>query len=175
MATLTGIVTDPANAVVAGATIRATHIDTGTVLTAVSSATGNYNITQMPIGRYTITLEVPGFKIYRREGLTLSAAQILALEIALEVGTANEAVTVTGEASLLKTEEATIAQNVTVSQMQNLPLLPVNGATGAIAAFGFRDPYGLARLLPGVQYTANSVMVINGKNTATTQYRIEGQ
>jgi hypothetical protein len=175
LATLTGVVTDPSNAVVAGATIQATHIDTGTVLTAVSSATGNYTISQMPIGRYTVAAEVTGFKTYRREGLSLSAAQILGLDITLEVGTPAESVTVNAEASLLKTESGAIAHNVTVSQMQNLPLLPVNGATGAIAAFGFRDPYGIAQLIPGVQYTANSAMVVNGMGTATAQYRIEGQ
>ncbi len=120
-------------------------------------------------------VEVPGFKTYRREGLTLNAAQVLGMDIALEVGAAAESVTVNEEASLLKTETGAIAHNVTVSQMQNLPLLPVNGATGAVAAFGFRDPYGLAQLIPGVQYTANSQMVINGQGTATAQYRIEGQ
>ena len=65
LATLTGVVTDPTNAVVAGSTIRATHIETGTVLTAVSSAAGNYAITQMPIGRYTVTTEAAGFKTYQ--------------------------------------------------------------------------------------------------------------
>ena len=62
LATLTGVVTDPTNTVVSGATIRATHVDTGTVLTAATSATGNYTITQLPIGRYTATVEVTGFK-----------------------------------------------------------------------------------------------------------------
>jgi hypothetical protein len=129
----------------------------------------------MPIGRYTVTAEVAGFKTYRREGLALSAAQVLGMDITLEVGAAAESVTVSEEASLLKTETGAIAHNVTLSQMQDLPLLPVNGATGAVAAFGFRDPYGLAQLIPGVQYTANSVMVINGMGTASAQYRIEGQ
>ncbi len=175
LATLTGIVTDPGNAVIPNATIRATHVETGTVLTATSSGTGNYRIPEMPIGGYTLTVEAPGFKAYRREGLTLSAAQILGLDVALEVGAASESVTVTEEASLLNTENGAIAHNVTVSQMQNLPLLPVNGATGAVAAFGFRDPYGIAQMIPGVQYTANSVMVVNGMATASVQYRIEGQ
>jgi hypothetical protein len=175
LATLTGVVTDPASAVVAGATIHATHVDTGTVLTATTSGTGNYLITQMPIGRYTLTVEVTGFKTYRREGLTLSAAQVLGLDVALEVGSAAESVTVNAEAPLLKTETGAIAHNVTVSQMQNLPLLPVNGATGAIAAFGFRDPYGVAQLIPGVQYAASSQMVINGMTSNSAQYRIEGQ
>jgi hypothetical protein len=175
LATLTGVVTDPTGAVVAGVTVRANHTETGTVLTAVSSATGNYNISQMPIGRYTVTAELAGFKTYQREGLNLSAAQVLGLDIVLEVGAATESVTVTADASLLKTETGAVAHNVTVSQMQNLPLLPVNGATGSVAAFGFRDPYGIAQMIPGVQYSVNIQMVINGMGTNTAQYRIEGQ
>ncbi|MBZ5577925.1 MAG: TonB-dependent receptor [Acidobacteriia bacterium] len=175
LATLTGIVTDPAGAVVPGVTIRATHRETGTVLSAVASSTGNYILTQMPIGGYTLTVEAAGFKTYRREGLTLAAAQVLGLDVALEIGATTDSVTVNAEASLLTTEEASIAHNVTVSQMQNLPLLPLNGGVGSIAAFGFRDPYGLAQLIPGVQYSVNSVMVIDGKSTNSVQYRIEGQ
>ena len=175
LATLTGTVSDQSGAIVGNVEVKARHIDTGQILTMATTSTGNYSITQMPIGAYEVTVETPGFKTYRREGIALAAAQVLRLDITLEVGAPTDAITVTGEASLLETESGAIAHNITVSQMQDLPILPVNGATGAIAAFGFRDPYGLAQLIPGVQYTANSVMVINGMGTATAQYRIEGQ
>ena len=175
LATLTGTVTDQTGAVVPGATVSARHVDTGRVLKVTTSSTGNYSVPQMPIGGYEVTVEATGFKTYRREGLTLSAAQVLALDVTLEVGTTADAVTVTADASLLDTENAAIAHDVTVSQLQNLPLLPLNGAVGSIAAFGFRDPYGLAQLIPGVQYSVNSVMVIDGKTTSSVQYRIEGQ
>ena len=175
LATLTGTVTDQTGAVVPDIAVSALHVDTGQVLKVTTSSTGNYAISQMPIGAYLITAEATGFKTYRREGLTLSAAQVLRMDISLEVGASTESVTVAAEAPLLNTENASIIHNVTVSQMQNLPLLPVNGATNAIAAFGFRDPYGLAQLLPGVQYSANFVMSVNGKASGTSQYRIEGQ
>ncbi len=175
LATLTGTVSDPSGSAAPNVQVIATHIDTGTVLTGTTSSTGNYTITQMPIGRYQIAVEATGFKTYRREGLDLAAAQTLRMDVALELGATSDSVTVNEEATLLNTENGAIAHNVTVSQMQNLPLLPVNGATGAVAAFGFRDPYGIAQMVPGVQYTANNVMVINGMGTATAQYRVEGQ
>lgn len=175
LATLTGTITDQTGAVVPNVPIKATHVDTGTVLLGTTSATGNYSIPQMPIGRYEISVEAPGFKSFRREGVNLAAAQTLRLDVSMEVGATSESVTVNAEASLLKTETAELVHNITVSQMQNLPLLPVNGATGSIAAFGFRDPYGIAQMLPGVQYSVNSQMVINGMSTASAQYRIEGQ
>jgi hypothetical protein len=175
LATLTGTITDSSGSVIPNVPVRARHVDTGQILATTTSDTGNYAITQLPIGKYEIKVEAAGFKTLNREGITLAAEQTLRLDMTLEVGAATESVTVTGEASLLKTETGEMVQNITVSQMQDLPILPVNGATGAIAAFGFRDPYGLAQLLPGVQYTANSVMIINGMGTATAQYRVEGQ
>ena len=131
LATLTGTITDQTGAVVPNAPVKAVHVDTGTVLLGTTSATGNYSIPQMPIGRYEISVEAPGFKTFRREGVTLAAAQTLRLDVSMEVGSAAEAITVNADASLLKTENGELAQNITVSQMQNLPLLPVNGAAAA--------------------------------------------
>lgn len=175
LASLTGTVTDQTGAVVAAVTVNARHVATGTTLTAITSSTGNYTIAQMPIGGYEISVESSGFKTFRRTGLNLAAAQTLRLDAALEVGTAAESVTVTADASLLKTETGELAHNVTISQMQNLPLLPVNGATGAVAAIGFRDPYAVALLIPGVQYSASATMIVNGNPSGSAQYRIEGQ
>jgi hypothetical protein len=175
LATLTGTITDQSGAVAPGIAVQAVHVDTGSVLTGTTSQTGNYAISQMPIGRYRVTVEAPGFKTFRREGLSLAATQVLRLDVTLEVGAATEAVTVTAEASLLKTENGAVAHNITVSQMQNLPLLPVNGAVGSVAAYGFRDPYGVALLIPGVQYSPSSDMVINGTPNASVNYVLEGQ
>jgi hypothetical protein len=147
LATLTGTVTDQTGAVVPNVPVKAVHLDTGTVLSGVTSATGNYTISQMPIGRYQITVEATGFKTFRREGISLAAAQTLRIDVSMEVGATSDSVTVNADASLLKTETAGLVQNVTLSQIQNLSL-PVNGATGSVAAFGFRDPYGLALMIP---------------------------
>ncbi|MEP6962340.1 MAG: carboxypeptidase-like regulatory domain-containing protein, partial [Acidobacteriota bacterium] len=57
LATLTGTVTDPSGAILANVTVSALHVDTGTVLGGATSSTGSYTIAQMPIGRYSITVE----------------------------------------------------------------------------------------------------------------------
>ena len=77
LATLTGTITDQTGAVVPNVPVKAVHVDTGTVLSGVTSATGNYSISQMPIGRYQVTVEATGFKTFRREGVNLAAAQTL--------------------------------------------------------------------------------------------------
>src|SRR5262245_8181975 len=100
-ATITGTVTDPAGAVVANAPMELRGTETGSVYPAVSSATGNYTFTQIPVGAYELSVTVPGFKRYVRQNIRVQAAQVLGLDIGLEVGAATESVTVSAEVSLL--------------------------------------------------------------------------
>ena len=57
VATLTGTVTDPSGASIADVTVQAKQTETGTILTAVTSETGNYTIVQLPVGPYEVTIE----------------------------------------------------------------------------------------------------------------------
>ena len=133
-ATITGTITDATGAVLANATVSARNLENGQVSTAASSETGNYSILQLPIGDYDLTIAVTGFKTYTHTNFHLAAAQVMREDVTLEVGQTTESVTVTAEASLLKTETTTVAQNVTLAQLNNLPVLGV-GTTGS----GFRD------------------------------------
>ncbi|MCU1335841.1 MAG: Cna B-type protein [Bryobacterales bacterium] len=173
--TITGVVTDPTRAVVANAAIEVKNTETGVVYRAVSTDTGNFTVTQVPIGRYELTAIVRGFKKYSRRILTLSAAQVMRIDIPLEVGSATEAVTVTSEATLLKTENSELAHNVTIKQLNNLPILGVNGGGLNSSSSGFRDPFSLTQLIPGTQYTASNALVVNGAPNNTEQIRVEGQ
>jgi hypothetical protein len=172
--TITGTVTDPSGAVISDAQIKITNLATGFTFTAVSTSTGNYAAPQLPVGTYELVATMPGFKTYTRAGLNLAAAQQMRIDVPLEVGAAGESVTVTAEATLLKTESGDLVHNVTVSQMTNLPILSVGG-TGTGASSGFRDPFALAQMIPGVNYTPNLTMIINGNPDDTMQIRIEGQ
>jgi hypothetical protein len=171
--TITGTINDPAGAVVAGATVVAKNIETGIQYQGASTATGNYTITQLPPGPYQITVTVRGFKTYTRSGLTVQVAQVVPLDIALEVGSSTETVTVQAEATLLKTESGDLAHNITVESLDNLPILGIGGANAGSS--GIRNPYGLALLVPGTVYNANFTMVVNGAPGNTAGYRIEGQ
>src|SRR6185503_19611082 len=111
--TITGTVSDPAGAVVANAAIGARNTETGALYSAATTATGNYTIAQLPAGAYEVSVSVPGFKKYNRSGLQILVAQILRVDVALEVGSAAESVTVTEAASLLNTESAEVSHSVT--------------------------------------------------------------
>ena len=174
LANVTGTIADPSGAVIANAPIEIRNLANGQVYASASTGTGNYTVPQLPVGDYEMVITVAGFKTYTHTGFHLAAQQTMREDVRLQVGTATEAVTVTAEASLLKTESSELVHNVTVSQMNNLPILTVGGI-GTSATSGFRDPFALAAMIPGIQYTPNSTMVVNGNPDDTVQIRVEGQ
>jgi hypothetical protein len=173
--TITGTVSDPAGAVVANAAIEARNGETGAVYPVGTSTTGNYTITDLPAGTYSLTITVPGFKKYVRPGLIVQAAQTIRVDAALEVGSATESVTVNAEAPLLKTESGEVSHTVSTETMNALPLLDI-GTNGA----GIRNPYNLLALVPGAYYTppvpgaVGSPDRINGGLTGSESILIEG-
>ncbi len=119
-----------------------------------------------------MTASAAGFKKLIRAGVTVDAGQTLPLDLVLEVGSNSESVTVTAEATLLKTESGDVAHNVTLAQLDDLPILGVGTANAG--SNGIRNPYNSAVFLPGVSYFANFSMIVNGAPTNTAAYRIEG-
>ncbi len=180
LATVTGTISDSTGAVVANAPVSLKNLETGQIRTAASSNTGNYTVSQLPIGDYDLTITVPGFKTYTHSKFHLAASQTMREDVVLEIGQATESVTVAAESSLLKTETTEVAQNVTLSQLNNLPVLAI-GSTNE----GFRDPWASVRLVPGINYLAGSnigagtvacctFMSINGAPSNTYQSRLDG-
>jgi hypothetical protein len=171
--TITGTITDPAGAVVANAMVEAKSIDTGVAYPTQSTSTGNYTIINLPVGNYELTVTVTGFKTYDRKPIIIQAAQVVAVNVPLEVGTTGETVTVTAESTLLKTETGDLVHDITLQQLDELPILGIGTANAGSS--GVRNPFNSVEFLPGVSYTANSVMVVNGAPNNTASYRVEGQ
>src|SRR5262249_54287326 len=170
--TITGTVSDASGAVIPGVNVEVKNAATGVVFTTISTETGNYTAPNLPPGNYAITASLPGFKKYDRTGVSLAAAQVLRLDVSLEVGAAGETIEVAAEASLLKTETGDIAQNITVAQLTDLPILGIGNANAGSS--GVRNPFNTATTVPGVNYTANLTMIVNGAPTNTAAYRLEG-
>src|SRR6476659_6644143 len=84
--TITGVVTDPTGAVVANAPIDVKNTETGVLFRAISTDTGNYTIPQVPLGKYELSATVQGFKKFSRPNITIVGAQVLRVDIPLEVG-----------------------------------------------------------------------------------------
>jgi len=170
--TITGTVTDPAGAVVAAAPVEARNVQTGAVYQAAASTTGNYTLSQLPTGTYELSVTVPGFKKFVRQNIVLPVAQTVRIDVALEVGSAAESVTVTEASPLLKTESGELSHNVRTDQLNNLPVLGI-GASASQA--GIRNPYAVMQLLPGSDWRPDNSVRLNGLPSNTQALRIEGQ
>ena len=130
--TITGTVTDPANAVVPNAAIQVRNQDTGVKFDAGASSTGNYTLANIPVGTYELTVTAAGFKKYVRPGITVDVGGTVRVDAALEVGAATETITVNEEAPLLKTESGEVSHQVEYAKADELPLFTTNGASAAV-------------------------------------------
>ncbi len=170
--TITGTVTDPTGAVIANASVEVRSTDTNVPYPTVTTDTGAYTVLRLPPGPYSVTVSAPGFKKLTRSGLAVDAGQVLPLDLKLDVGSATDSVTVSAEGTLLKAESGDIAHNITLSQLDELPVLGIGTANAG--SNGIRNPFNSAVFLPGVSYFANFNMIINGAPSNTAAYRIEG-
>jgi hypothetical protein len=177
--TITGTISDPTGAVVANAAIEARNVATGAVYPVASSGTGNYTIAQLPAGGYELTVTVAGFKKFVRTDLAVEVAGTLRVDATLSVGAASESVTVTGEATLLKTEGGEISSNVSTQTLDDLPILTLVGAAAGIGTANslgnIRNPLSSVQLLPGARITTDTILRINGMPSNSQSINIEGQ
>ncbi len=136
-ATVVGQITDSIGAVVPNATVKIIQDGTNISQTVTTGEDGNYVITQLDPGTYTVRVEAESFKTAVKTDLVLETAQSARLNITLEAGNIAEQVTVTAEPSVINTETSSKGEVITQRQVQDLPL---NGRN-------FTD---LAMLTPGV-------------------------
>ena len=177
--TITGTLSDPAGAVIASGAIEAKNTGTGALYPTVSSGTGNYTIPQLPAGTYDLTVTVPGFKKYVREGLQVEVAANLRIDVALEVGSNTESITVEAAATLLKTEGGEISHNVSTETLDELPILTLTGAAASIGTGNslgnIRNPLSAVQLLPGARISTDAILRVNGMPSNSQSINIEGQ
>ena len=130
-----------------------------------TTATGNYTIGNLPSGTYEIDVTVAGFKKYVRTGLMVQELQTIRVDVALEIGSSTESVTVTESAPLLKTETGDVSHNVTSNTVNDLP----TGALGAI-----RNTLTVSQLMPGTNVVGPNTLRISGTPVNSEQVRIDG-
>src|SRR5215831_10685814 len=98
---ISGEVTDPGGAVIPGASLKLTNLDTNFVRQQPSNDVGAFNFTALTPGRYRLELEHPGFKRYVQEPIEVRVQQFITLNPRLEVGQETQSIEVTGQAALL--------------------------------------------------------------------------
>jgi len=133
-----GRVSDPSGAVVGGVKVTAINEATGVTRDAQTSGSGDYGFPDLPVGTYTLTFELTGFKKDIRKAIALDVNQVITLNMTMQLGGAQEVVDVTSEAPLVDTTSTQLGAVVNNRSVNELPL-------------NARDTYQFLQLQPGVQ------------------------
>jgi hypothetical protein len=121
-ATLGGTVTDPSGAVVPGAKVEVTSPDTGLRREAKTGNAGNYALTGLPIGNYTVLISAQGFKTVSVKDVRLGVGDNRTLDVALEVAGGTATITVEAVATPLERTTATMGSVIGSQQVREIPL-----------------------------------------------------
>src|SRR5580704_13345241 len=143
-ASISGTVTDPSGAVVAGAPVTATNVETGVVTTLTTNSQGFYSFQSLPLGSYTIGVQQSGFKGYTQTGVILDVNSALVIDVQLQVGSTTEKVEVSADTLRVDTESTQMGEVITGKTMTDVPLLT-------------RSYTDLLGLQPGVAQTASQM------------------
>ncbi len=158
---ITGRITDPQNALVAGANITVTNVETNTSRKTVTNETGYYEVVLLDPGTYSVTAESQGFKKLVRAGVVLSTGDRLTVDMQLAIGQTSQSVEVTADAPLLDTASASGGR---VLDPRNIAQLPYNTM----------NPFILQAIAPGMIFTGtlgnNRVM----DHAGTSSYETSG-
>ena len=168
---ITGAVTDSSNAILPGVTISLSGERLiGGVQTQTTDTTGAYRFDRLPPGAYHLKFELQGFRTMERDDIRVSASFVATVNAKMEVGSVSETITVTGESPTIDTKSNVQQTVMTQEILEGVP-------TG-------RDPWSLAKLIPGVQVATYDVggtqsiqqssLSAHGSNTNDVNYNIDG-
>ncbi len=133
-----GRVSDQSGALLSGLKVTATNEATGATHQTQTNSTGDYSFPAVPVGTYTLTFDMAGFKTNIRKGITVDINQVVTLNSSMQIGEAKELVEVTSEAPLVDTTTTQLGAIVNNKSVNELPL-------------NARDTYQFLQLQPGVQ------------------------
>ena len=154
---IAGTVQDSTGAVVSGAKISLIGTETGYKKEAVSSSSGDYSFSDLPLGLYNVVIDTPGFASQKISGVKVTVGQIYSLDIKVSVATSTQQVEVNAAAVTLDTVSSTTNSVVGDKAVANIPL---NG----------RDFTQLIKIVPGF----NGAGSLNGTRANQNNYQVDG-
>jgi hypothetical protein len=168
---ISGVVQDESGAVVPGATVTVTNVDTGIASTYTTDATGGYHVPSLNPGNYEVRAQSSGFETAIRRGLQLTVGSSLDITMPLKVGQVAQQTVVTAEAPIVNTLNSSVGALVDAVTIKDLPL---NGRS-------FDQLISLESSAPtfrsrgrAASYGQGDLYTVNGANTAANLYMIDG-
>jgi hypothetical protein len=168
---ISGTVSDEAQAVVMGATVSIRNTDTGFTRSAVTGTDGRFNFVNVPLGGYEVTVEAASFSKYVQTGIGLLVNQNAVLNITMRPGGVEEVVLVTADASLLNTTTAEVSTRFDERRLSELPIAPNRNVFNVLLSVP-----GVSQLGAGQTGFANGISFSsNGGRVRSNNFMIDGQ
>ena len=164
-ADIVGTVTDASGAVVPNAAVTVTNLGTNEQRTTTTNQSGDYQVTLLPVGHYSITVKGAGFKSSSTPDLSVEAGDRARNDVKLETGGSSETVTVEATTPLLQADNATVSSTVTAKAVQDLPL---NG----------RNFVQLVQIVPGANEGPGNGLTSGGRpddRRVSASFSVNGQ
>ena len=172
--TLLGRVTDSTDALILGAKVDAQNVDTGVRFSSLTNRTGDYIFPMLVPGTYSVKVEHPGFKTYTRSGIVVRVNDQMAINVALEIGQANQTVEVKAETPLLDTSSASMGQVIESRTINELPLKDGMVVTMATLSPGVIFTPESAGYVRPFDTSSPSTMSIDGTRSGSNQFMMDG-
>jgi len=172
--TILGVVKDSSGAVVPGASVTLTNIDTSLTRTGASTEDGSYRFPALPVGHYRLEVLKEGFSALSRTGITLEVGQEATISLILEVGSPGQTVTVAEEAPLIQISSSTLGGVVNEQQVLDLPLNGRNLVTLTLMQPGVTQTSVIPALTIGSVMTTGVTMSNNGMSIHSNSYMLDG-
>ena len=167
-ADLVGTVMDQSKAVVPGASVSATNKETGAFRTTTTGSEGRYIIPALPVGVYTLQVELAGFGPQRAE-VELNVGATVDVPFTLKVASASEQVTVIGETPIVDVQKTTVSATVSQQQIENLP---INGRN--FISFSVITPGVAPDNTPQQGASATSGLTFAGQRARSNNITVDG-
>ena len=169
-----GAVQDSSGAVVPNATVSATDENTKLTRSATSNESGNYIISDLPIGFYDVAAVAQGFKKFQVTHVEVTVDGKIQVNIALEVGSVNESVNVQADAARVDTSTGEVSNLITGTQASQIQLNGRNFPELLQLLPGVSTTYSSAFSLFGGYGVSNSSQSINGNHTDVYSWNLDG-
>jgi hypothetical protein len=170
--TIRGSVTDPTDAVIAGAKVTVTNEDTGLTRSMSTTTAGIFSFAELPVGSYKIQVEHPGFKSEVRSKIVLNVAEARAVDIQLQAGNVSEVVDVEVAAVAVKTVGADVSGLVTGQEVRELPLNGRNFMQLTLLQPGVSGVDGFNTIDKGL--AGGSDVSVSGGSTTANLWMVDG-
>jgi len=175
---IVGTVTDSKGGVVPNAKVTITNTDQQVVVrTLTADDRGEYAAPLLPVGRYSVTAEIAGFKKVTQSGVVLNVNDKLAVNFSLEVGTVNETVSVEANPLQVDTQSATATGVISGTQVRELSLNSRNYAALVLLVPGASDSGNADQIFPGATAPLGTNVMsfqINGNRREENNWQVDG-